>query len=106
MADNADTASEASERGSSSGKVVVRFRAVGNAPILKVNKFKINSSDQFQAVISHLRKWLKLQPSDSIFLYVNQAFSPSPDETIDSLFKCFQVDGRLDIHYCTTPAWG
>ena len=36
--------------------VVVRFKAVGNAPIMKQNFYKITASNRFQAVIQFLRK--------------------------------------------------
>ncbi|KAF8628923.1 hypothetical protein AX15_003643 [Amanita polypyramis BW_CC] len=39
-------------------KVVVRFKAVGNAPIMKQNFYKITSSNRFQAVIQFLRREL------------------------------------------------
>ncbi|KAF9972719.1 hypothetical protein BGZ73_004146 [Actinomortierella ambigua] len=87
-------------------KVVVRFRAIGNAPILKQNFYKISASNKFMAVIQFLRKELNYQPSDPLFLYVNSAFSPAPDETVTNLYKCFNTDGRLIINYCTSPAWG
>eukprot|EP01137_Pigoraptor_chileana_P009811 Opistho-2@58621 len=87
-------------------KVIVRFRAAGNAPVMKQNKFKITASEKFQTVIDFLKKQLKFKPADSLFLYINQAFSPAPDEIVRNLYQCFEVDGKLDIHYCTTPAWG
>ncbi|KAF7722258.1 hypothetical protein EC973_003509 [Apophysomyces ossiformis] len=61
---------------------------------------------KFQTVIQFLRKELKGQASDPLFLYVNSAFSPSPDETVANLHKCFSTDGHLIINYCTTAAWG
>eukprot|EP01134_Creolimax_fragrantissima_P003124 CFRG3124T1 len=87
-------------------KVVVRFRAAGNAPIMKQAKFKITATESFQTVIDFLRKQLKFNQHDSLFLYINQAFQPSPDEVVINLFKLFNVDSKLDIYYCTTPAWG
>eukprot|EP01136_Pigoraptor_vietnamica_P017765 Opistho-1_new@63381 len=87
-------------------KVIVRFRAAGNAPVMKQNKFKITASEKFQTVIDFLKKQLKFKPADSLFLYINQAFSPAPDEIVRNLYQCFEVDGKLDINYCTTPAWG
>ncbi|KAF9161231.1 hypothetical protein DFQ26_004755 [Actinomortierella ambigua] len=71
-------------------KVVVRFRAIGNAPILKQNFYKISASNKFMAVIQFLRKELNYQPSDPLFLYVNSAFSPAPDETVTNLYKILQ----------------
>ncbi|KAI1315393.1 hypothetical protein EDD11_000897 [Mortierella claussenii] len=87
-------------------KVVVRFRAIGNAPILKTNVYKITASNKFLAVIQFLRKELNYKQSDPLFLYVNSAFSPAPDEIVNNLFKCFNTDGKLIVNYCTSPAWG
>ncbi|KAG0072154.1 hypothetical protein BGZ89_007892 [Linnemannia elongata] len=87
-------------------KVIVRFRAIGNAPIMKQNVFKITASNKFFAVIQFLRKELNYQHSDPLFLYVNSAFSPAPDEIVNNLYKCFNTDGKLIVNYCTSPAWG
>ncbi|KAF9092444.1 hypothetical protein BGX29_007326 [Mortierella sp. GBA35] len=87
-------------------KVIVRFRAIGNAPILKQNIYKITASNKFMAVIQFLRKELNYQHSDPLFLYVNSAFSPAPDEIVNNLYKCFNTDGKLIVNYCTSPAWG
>ncbi|KAI9481107.1 MAG: ubiquitin-like autophagy protein Apg12-domain-containing protein [Benjaminiella poitrasii] len=87
-------------------KVIVIFRAIGNAPILKQKVFKLTASNKFQTVIQFLRKELRYQGSDPLFLYINSAFSPSPDETVADLHKCFNTDGHLIINYCTTAAWG
>ncbi|KAI9314317.1 ubiquitin-like protein Atg12, partial [Dichotomocladium elegans] len=86
--------------------VVVRFRAIGNAPILKQSFYKITASNKFQTVIQFLRKELKCQGSDPLFLYINSAFAPAPDEIVGSLFRSFNTDGQLIINYCTTAAWG
>ncbi|RUS22882.1 ubiquitin-like autophagy protein Apg12-domain-containing protein [Endogone sp. FLAS-F59071] len=119
-----------------SDSLVVRFRAIGNAPIMKQNFFKINASNKFQAVIQFLRKELNYKGSDPLFLYINSAFSPAPDEIVSNLHKvshgicfkaelsiicyqisltlahailmiqCFNTDGHLIINYCTSAAWG
>lgn len=49
--------------------VIVRFKAVGNAPIMKQNYFKITAGQQFSAVIQFLRKELqwKSEPLVSSF---------------------------------------
>ena len=92
----------------------MRFKAVGNAPIMKQNFYKITAANRFQAVIQFLRKELgwkageplvrgnsltllghELMPSRSFFLlaakqqftYINLAFSPAPDDTVSNLFK-------------------
>ncbi|KFH73152.1 hypothetical protein MVEG_00373 [Podila verticillata NRRL 6337] len=87
-------------------KVVVFFQAIGNAPILKQKHFKITASHKFMVVIQFLRRELGYQPSDPLFLYVNSAFSPAPDEIVSNLFKCCNTKGQLVVNYCTSPAWG
>lgn len=46
--------------------VVVRFKAVGNAPIMKQNFYKISASNRFQAVIQFLRKELGWKAGDPL----------------------------------------
>lgn len=46
--------------------VVVRFKAVGNAPIMRQNFYKITASNRFQAVIQFLRKELGWKAGDSL----------------------------------------
>ncbi|KAF9156287.1 hypothetical protein BG015_006331 [Linnemannia schmuckeri] len=87
-------------------KVIVRFRAIGNAPIMKQNVFKITGSSKFMSVMQFLRKELNYQHSEPLFLYVNSAFSPAPDEIVNNLYKCFNTDAKLIVNYCTSPAWG
>eukprot|EP00302_Diacronema_sp_CCMP2436_P001384 CAMPEP_0179841538 /NCGR_PEP_ID=MMETSP0982-20121206/2596_1 /TAXON_ID=483367 /ORGANISM="non described non described, Strain CCMP 2436" /LENGTH=199 /DNA_ID=CAMNT_0021725649 /DNA_START=53 /DNA_END=652 /DNA_ORIENTATION=- len=82
--------------------VVVTFRNVGAAPALRQNKFKIDAEQPFQAVIVFLRKQLHTADTDSLFVYVNSAFAPSPDERIADVARCFHVDGGAQpqlLHY-------
>jgi len=87
-------------------KVVVRFKGVGNAPIMKQNMYKITATNRFQAVIQFLRKELGWQSGEPLFLYINSTFSPAPDDTVLNLFKSFSTEGYLIVNYSTTPAWG
>lgn len=96
-------------------KVKVHFVAVGNAPILKKSKFKIDPNVKFGYVINSLRRTLSLdstssnnpaQPKPSLFLYCNAAFVPSPDERLGDLNDCFSIRGELVIHYSLKEAWG
>ena len=48
------------------GTVVVRFKAVGNAPIMKQNFYKITAANRFQAVIQFLRKELGWKAGDPL----------------------------------------
>mmetsp|Transcript_14850 Transcript_14850/g.35734 ORF Transcript_14850/g.35734 Transcript_14850/m.35734 type:complete len:174 (-) Transcript_14850:215-736(-) len=88
-----------------SEKIKVHLVAVGSAPILKKSKFLMNADDRFAVAIAFLRKILKL-PSGSLFLYVNAAFVPSPDERMGDLFDCFGIREELVIHYSLQEAWG
>lgn len=47
-------------------KVAILFKAIGNAPIMKQNLYKINAQNQFRAVIRFLRKQLGYNPQDAL----------------------------------------
>jgi len=109
-------------------KVKVHFVAVGSAPILKKSKFQINADQRFAAVTAFLRKVLKLSDTQqdsannssgtttnhhqqqlsgsSLFLYVNSAFVPGPEERVGDLRDCFSVRDELVVHYSLQEAWG
>ncbi|KAK1358502.1 hypothetical protein POM88_051758 [Heracleum sosnowskyi] len=67
-------------------KVVVHLRATGDAPILKQSKFKIGGTEKFAKVIEFLRRQLH---RETLFVYVNGAFSPNPDELVIDLYNNF-----------------
>ncbi|CAA6664236.1 unnamed protein product [Spirodela intermedia] len=87
----------------SSRKVVIHLRATGDAPILKQNKFKVAGSDKFVKIIEFLRGQLH---RDTLFVYVNSAFSPNPDEFVIDLYNNFGFDGKLVVNYACSMAWG
>uniref|UniRef100_A0A2S2PS79 Ubiquitin-like protein ATG12 n=1 Tax=Schizaphis graminum TaxID=13262 RepID=A0A2S2PS79_SCHGA len=87
-------------------KIEILLKATGNAPILKRKKWMVEKEKTVASINDFLRKLLKLESSDSLFLYVNQAFAPSPDQTMNNLYECYNTDGRLILHYCKTQAWG
>ncbi|EIM92172.1 autophagy protein 12, partial [Stereum hirsutum FP-91666 SS1] len=84
--------------------VIILFKAVGNAPIMKQNFFKVTVSNRFQAVIQFLRKELGWKASDPLFTYINLAFAPAPDDTVANLYKSFATDGRLIVNYRSVHA--
>lgn len=53
-----------------------------------------------------LKKNLSMEAEKSLFMYVKQTFSPTPDVEIGTLYDCFGSDGRLVLHYCMTEAYG
>lgn len=87
----------------SSRKVVVLLRATGDAPILKQSKFKIGASEKFAKVIDFLRRQLH---RETLFVYINSAFSPNPDEAVIDLYDNFGIDGKLVVNYACSMAWG
>ncbi|KAL3824489.1 hypothetical protein ACJIZ3_020518 [Penstemon smallii] len=99
-------------------KVVVHLRATGDAPILKQAKFKIAGADKFVKVIDFLCRQLH---RDTLFVYINSAFSPNPDELVTDLYNAlvqvclltsvyvqqnFGFDGKLVVNYACSMAWG
>ncbi|KAI2627047.1 ubiquitin-like autophagy protein Apg12 [Hypomontagnella submonticulosa] len=88
-------------------KILVRFKAVASAPQLKREVRRISASQKFEAVVSHLRKALRLNPTDGLFLYVNSAFAPALDEIVGNLHRCFKdSNDQLIVVYSITPAFG
>jgi ubiquitin-like protein ATG12 len=84
-------------------KVVILFKQTGDAPILKQNKVKISGQDPFSKLVDFLRKKLG---RDQVFVYLKEAFCPSLEERVQTLYDAFGVDGRLVVNYALTPAWG
>jgi len=105
MADSSP-ASPATDGFMKDGKVVILFKSAGDAPPLKIKKFKLQAKANFQTVSDFLRKQLRFKPTDPLFLFINCAFQPNPEEIVSDLFKCFQSDGKLVVNYCSTMAWG
>ncbi|KAM3244212.1 hypothetical protein ACQJBY_055875 [Aegilops geniculata] len=84
-------------------KVVVCLRSLGSAPMLRRNKFKISGREKFSKIIEFLCRQLH---KDTLFVYVNSSFSPSPDELIIDLYNNFAIDGKLVVNYALSAAWG
>ncbi|XP_005092493.1 ubiquitin-like protein ATG12 [Aplysia californica] len=100
------TASTSSKLKSNSLKVDILLKPAGDAPIMKKKKWTVDRTKKISWVSDFIKKYIKSEASESLFLYVNQAFAPSPDTDIGSIFDCFGSDGKLVLHYCRTQAWG
>nr|AWW05880.1 autophagy-related protein 12 [Nilaparvata lugens] len=87
-------------------KIDVLLKATGNAPIMKQKKWTIDPDKKIAWIIEFVKKYLKFDPQESLFLYVNQAFAPAPDQTVRNLYNCYGTDGKLILHYCKSQAWG
>ncbi|KAI0236970.1 Ubiquitin-like protein ATG12 [Lamellibrachia satsuma] len=89
-----------------SGKVDILLKATGGAPIMKKAKWSVETSKTMSWIIDFLRRYIKCEQQQSIFVYVNQSFAPSLDVSVGVLYECFGSDGKLILHYCMTQAWG
>lgn len=87
-------------------KIDILLKATGNAPIMKKKKWAVDAEKHIGWVIEFVKKYLKLEPEEKLFMYVNQTFAPSPDQLIKNLYECFGTDGKLVLHYCKSQAWG
>ncbi|CAH2036812.1 unnamed protein product, partial [Iphiclides podalirius] len=87
-------------------KVDILLKATGDAPIMKKKKWAVDAEKPIGWIMEFVKKYLKLEPEEKLFLYVNQTFAPSPDQIIKNLYECFGTDGKLVLHYCKSQAWG
>ncbi|KAG6463878.1 hypothetical protein O3G_MSEX014126 [Manduca sexta] len=87
-------------------KIDILLKATGNAPIMKKKKWAVDAEKPIGWIMEFVKKYLKLEPDEKLFLYVNQTFAPSPDQIVRNLYECFGTDGKLVLHYCKTQAWG
>ncbi|XP_021951938.1 autophagy protein 12-like [Folsomia candida] len=87
-------------------KINIRLNAVGNAPILRQKLWAVPADREVGQIVEFVKKYLKLEKHQSLFLFVNQAFAPSPDQPLRELYECFGADGKIVFHYSTTYAWG
>ncbi|XP_038067845.1 autophagy protein 12-like [Patiria miniata] len=87
-------------------KVDVLLKNTADAPIMAKKKWAVPRTRKVSWVIEFIRKYFKCEQTDSLFLYVNQAFAPAPDQEIGNLFECYGSDGKLVLHYCMKEAWG
>ncbi|VDO08169.1 unnamed protein product [Brugia timori] len=129
--------------------VEILLKAVGDAPILKQNKWTVDEKKTVAELCIFLRSYMKvtayfsvmpiciissriadtflirnhdeyfysshililqrfqLNDSDSLLLFINQCFAPSPDQTVRNLKDCFAPgDSKLVINYSKAQAWG
>ncbi|NP_001135963.1 autophagy protein 12-like [Bombyx mandarina] len=87
-------------------KVDILLKATGNAPIMKKKKWAVDAEKPIGWIMEFVKKYLKLEADEKLFLYVNQTFAPSPDQIVRNLYECFGTDGKLVLHYCKSQAWG
>uniref|UniRef100_A0A914E925 Ubiquitin-like protein ATG12 n=1 Tax=Acrobeloides nanus TaxID=290746 RepID=A0A914E925_9BILA len=87
-------------------KINLLLKAAGDAPIMKQNNWTVEGDHTIAWLVAFIKKYLNIDVDSSLFLFMNQSFSPSPDHTLSSLHQCFTTSDKLVIHYSTTNAWG
>ncbi|OQR78419.1 ubiquitin protein ATG12-like [Tropilaelaps mercedesae] len=87
-------------------KVDVLLKATGDAPILTQTRWNVRAEWTIADLMVNIKKILKLQPSESLFFYVNQAFAPPLDEKLSNLHEVYATNGKLALHYAKAEAWG
>ncbi|CCD61524.1 Ubiquitin-like protein atg-12 [Caenorhabditis elegans] len=107
---NTEPTAAASAEPPKSDKVTVRLRNIADAPVLKNKKMVVNPTDTVASFILKLRKLLNIQANNSLFLYIDNTFAPSPDTTFETLSRCYSVKITdkeiLELQYSITPAYG
>ncbi|EFA02034.1 autophagy protein 12-like [Tribolium castaneum] len=87
-------------------KIDILLKPTGNAPIMKKKKWTVEGDKPISWIAEFMKRYMKLEPQEKLFLYVNQTFAPSPDQIMKNLYDCYSTEGKLVLHYCKTPAWG
>ena len=93
-------------KSSTPGKIKVQLMAVGRAPRLAQSKFIVQAKDSFRALFPVLRRLLQLRDDQALFVFVNSAFAPAPEDKFGDLFHCFGKTGTLIVNYSLDEAWG
>ena len=89
--------------------ITVLFRAIGEAPALQKNKYKVNAGPgkTLLDVELFLRKLLSISSNASLYVYCGPGFAPTPDQKLRDLFECFaSSNGELSIYYGFQQTWG
>ncbi|XP_040181523.1 ubiquitin-like protein ATG12 isoform X2 [Rana temporaria] len=73
--------------GETKRKIDVLLKAVGDTPIMKNKKWTIERMRTVQGLMDFIKKYLKLDSSEQLFIYVNQSFAPSPDQEVGTLYE-------------------
>ena len=87
-------------------KIAILLKATGNAPIMRQKRWFVSEDHCIGRISNFVRRYLKLDTNEKLFLYVNQTFAPAPDQVVKNLYDCYGADGKLILHYCKSQAWG
>ncbi|CEP63016.1 Atg12p LALA0_S07e00496g [Lachancea lanzarotensis] len=84
-------------------KVHIKFQPIGSVLQVSPQTAQISSSQPFSVLVTYLKKKLKLA---TVHCYVNNSFSPAPQQAIGDLWLHFKVKDELIVSYCKGVAFG
>ncbi|SCU83865.1 LAME_0C07052g1_1 [Lachancea meyersii CBS 8951] len=84
-------------------KLHIKFQAIGAVPQVSPQTAQISSSQPFSVLITFLKKKLKVA---TVHCYVNNSFSPAPQQSVGDLWMHFKVKDELIVNYCKGVAFG
>ncbi|CAI8045476.1 Autophagy protein 12-like [Geodia barretti] len=87
-------------------KITVSLSPIGNAPALKQKRFAVSREKNIGWLNQWLRKNLKCDAADSVFVYIQNSFSPALDTDLGSLYDCYGSNGKLTLAYSKMRAYG
>ena len=89
-------------------KIRIRFKAVGNAPILKKKRYFIDKTLPLSVLKQFLIKQLRIDQTQQLFLYCQSSFAPNLDQKLGDLHDMFKetTTNDLIIDYSLTGAYG
>ena len=86
-------------------KITILIKPAAGAPPLNIKKFAVAKDYKVSYLHDRLKKFLKMEPSDDLYLYLCQSFQPTVDMIFGDLYRCFQSDKKLIFHYAQQPAF-
>jgi hypothetical protein len=89
--------------------VKIILRAIGSAPSLTQQKFKLNANKTILDVEMYLHKKLEAGANkvENLFLYIsNSGFSPTHDQIVGDLYRDFGTGPELILTYGIQETWG
>ncbi|CEF65210.1 Ubiquitin-like protein ATG12 [Strongyloides ratti] len=88
-------------------RVIVTLMNTPGVPPLKTKNRAVDITMTFGELTRKVHKILKLEKEQTLFLYVNNAFSPTLDTTLENVINCFAPgESKLTIHYSINHAFG
>jgi len=88
-------------------KVLIYLKSVGEAPSLSRQKYKLDGQKTLIEIEKFLTKNLVTEDkSRRLYLFIGSGFTPSFDQSLQSLYDLFQISGELVIQYGYKEMWG